>query len=171
MVRKFQMLVDEQRRSLLLPSSSSSLSPVNGQTSSNNTPRIHEYVELNSLISTYDRSQRRKGLGKTIWSEIKAQCKLAAPTIGATVIQYLFTVISELMAGHLGKFELAALAIACTVVRGIAYGIMAATFYCGCLVKLRFVVKILARSSDMSVGVNFLRGHPPVLLNRSLVAE
>jgi hypothetical protein len=36
----------------------------------------------------------------------------------------MFTVVAELMAGHLGKFELAALAIACTVVRGMAYGIM-----------------------------------------------
>uniref|UniRef100_A0A0D6R6X3 Protein DETOXIFICATION n=1 Tax=Araucaria cunninghamii TaxID=56994 RepID=A0A0D6R6X3_ARACU len=85
---------------------------------------VYEYVQLNSLIPHYDSSHRRIGLSKTTWCECKAQWKLAAPTIAATLIQYLFTVVAELMAGHLGKFELAALAIAFTVLRGLAYPVM-----------------------------------------------
>lgn len=119
------MSLDERRRPLLLPSTSSYSAYVQHPSNEhNNEFGVHEYVQLDSLMPTSDSSHRRKELSRTTWSECKAQWKLAAPTIAATVLQYMFTVVAELMAGHLGKFELAALAIACTVVRGLAYGIM-----------------------------------------------
>ncbi|GLJ16301.1 hypothetical protein SUGI_0274880 [Cryptomeria japonica] len=84
----------------------------------------YEYVQLNSLLPNYDSEHRRLGFGKSTWSECKAQWKLAAPTIAASLLQYMFFLVAEVMAGHLSKFDLAALAIAFTLVRGIGYGFM-----------------------------------------------
>ncbi|KAH9287571.1 hypothetical protein KI387_031688, partial [Taxus chinensis] len=84
----------------------------------------YEYVELNSLLPKYESGQRRVGFSKTTWCECKAQWKLAAPTIAATLLNYMFSLTAQLMAGHLSNFDLAALAIAFTLVRGIAYGLM-----------------------------------------------
>ena len=61
-------------------------------------------------MPTSDSSHRHKELSRTTWSECKVQWKLAAPTIVATILKYMFTVVAELMAGHLGQFELDALA-------------------------------------------------------------
>ena len=67
-------------------------------------------MQLDNLMPTSDSSHRHKELSRTTWSECKVQWKLAAPTIVATILKYMFTVVAELMAGHLGQFELDALA-------------------------------------------------------------
>ncbi|CAN6483370.1 unnamed protein product [Victoria cruziana] len=84
----------------------------------------YEYVQLDTLISLSHRTASTVGYCDTPWSELKAQMRLLAPSIAITLIQYSSTVITDSIAGHLGQFDLASLAIAYTFMR-LAYGILA----------------------------------------------
>ncbi|XP_011626297.1 protein DETOXIFICATION 40 isoform X2 [Amborella trichopoda] len=83
----------------------------------------YEYVRLDTLIPVSQRSGSNLGLLRSPWSECKAQWRLVAPSVALTFIHYSFTLITDSVTGHLGKFQFASLAIAYTVMR-LAYGFM-----------------------------------------------
>ncbi|KAA8530605.1 hypothetical protein F0562_005314 [Nyssa sinensis] len=62
--------------------------------------------------------------GTVFMQELKKTSYIAAPTVAATVMQYLMQVISVMMVGHLGQLSLSSVAIATSLTNATGFSLL-----------------------------------------------
>lgn len=65
-----------------------------------------------------------KDMAIRVWAETKKLCSIVGPAIFSRVATYTMNIISQAFSGHIGEVELAAFAIANTVIAGFNYGLL-----------------------------------------------
>lgn len=93
-----------------------------------------EAVELTPLL----RDQNAVEEGGDIWIETKKLWSIVGPAIFTRVSTYLFFLITQSFAGHLGELELAAISIVINIITGFSYGFLVYTN-----IYIRFLAYIL----------------------------
>ncbi|KAL0888192.1 hypothetical protein Bca101_012175 [Brassica carinata] len=79
-----------------------------------------EAVEMTPLL----RDQNAVEEGGDIWIETKKLWSIVGPAIFTRVSTYLFFLITQSFAGHLGELELAAISIVINIITGFSYGFL-----------------------------------------------
>ncbi|KAF8663829.1 hypothetical protein HU200_055163 [Digitaria exilis] len=102
---------------------------------------------------------------RTNWSgECMKLCRLAGPVILALVFQFLITLVTAALVGHIGKVELAAVSIVNGVIQGFAFGLLVrnnhhrslqlfAPVYTSCCATDRLAKHVVALASPSQLGM------------------
>ncbi|KAI3966638.1 hypothetical protein MKW92_030381 [Papaver armeniacum] len=89
-----------------------------------NVPLLQDYSSLTTTQSLNHRNGIHDGFLSKVWIESKKLWYIVGPTIFSRIASYSMFIISTSFAGHLGNLELAAFALATTVIVGFCLGLV-----------------------------------------------